>query len=218
MEKEKNVVHVTFSRPGVVKNILSRSALTLDGRTLDVSASQEVWDGKSIEVRGLKSSTTHDTVELFFKDFRRSGGGSLEYVHIDRENNVAHLVFEQPEVARMVLSKHTLNLEGATLAAQQSMYVIEWHQRKIDKDSARRDHVTEEPAVLEELQESLDPLDNMHTIHVKGFSQFTSFGALSCHFEDKHSSGGGDIEKMEKEKGVIHVTFSRPRVAKRVIS
>ena len=71
--------------------------LTLDGCMLDVSASQEVWDGKSIEVRGLKSSTTHDTVELFFEDFRRSGGGSLEYVHIDTENNVAHLVFEQPE-------------------------------------------------------------------------------------------------------------------------
>ena len=64
---------------------------------------------------------------------------------------------------------------------------------------------------LEELQESLDPLDNVHTIHVKGFSQFTSFGALACHFEGKHSSGGGDIEKMEKEKDVIHVTFSRPR-------
>ena len=62
-----------------------------------VSPVQVVWDGKTIEVRGINTSTTDDAIGLFFESKRRSGGGPVERVTRDTDNNVTYVTFEMPE-------------------------------------------------------------------------------------------------------------------------
>ena len=61
-----------------------------------VSPAQDVSDGKTIEVGGINTSTTDDAIELFFESKRRSGGGPVEKVTRDTDNNVTYVTFEDP--------------------------------------------------------------------------------------------------------------------------
>ena len=61
-----------------------------------VSPAQDVSDGKTIDVRGIITSTTDDAIELFFENKRRSGGGPVEKVTRDTDNNVTYVTFEDP--------------------------------------------------------------------------------------------------------------------------
>ena len=61
-----------------------------------VSPVQDAWDGKTIEVRGIDTSTTDDAIELFFES-KRSGGGPVEKMTRDTDNNVTYVTFEMPE-------------------------------------------------------------------------------------------------------------------------
>ena len=61
-----------------------------------VCPAQNAWDGKTIEVRGFNTSTTDDGIELFFESKRRSGGGPVEKVTRDTDNNVTYVTFEDP--------------------------------------------------------------------------------------------------------------------------
>ena len=61
-----------------------------------VSPPPDVWDGKTIEVRGINTSTTDVGIELFFESKRRSGGGPVEKLTRDTDNNVTFVTFEDP--------------------------------------------------------------------------------------------------------------------------
>ena len=61
-----------------------------------VSPVQYAWDGKTIEVRGINTSTTDDGIELFFESKRRSGGGPVEKVTRYTHNDVTYVTFEDP--------------------------------------------------------------------------------------------------------------------------
>ena len=52
---------------------------------------------RTIVVRGFNPSTTDGMLTLFFKNKRRSGGGQIEVIDIDRENNVLNVTYVQPE-------------------------------------------------------------------------------------------------------------------------
>ena len=62
--------------------------------THTATQAHDVWDGKTIEVRGLNTSTTDDAIEMFFESKRRSGGGPVEKVTRDTDNNVTYVTFE----------------------------------------------------------------------------------------------------------------------------
>ena len=72
----------------VAENVLSRPELTLEGATLEVSPAQDEWDGKTIEVCGLKPSTTDDGILMFFESKRRSGGDEVDKVQRDMDKAV----------------------------------------------------------------------------------------------------------------------------------
>ena len=61
-----------------------------------VSPVQDVWDGKTIEVRGINTFTTDDAIGLFFESKRHSGGGPVEKVTRHTDNNVTYVTFEDP--------------------------------------------------------------------------------------------------------------------------
>ena len=79
----------------VAKNVLDRHDLILDGATLKVSQVQDVWDGKTIKVSGIKSSSTDDAIELFFESKRHSGGGAVERIQHDKDKTTAYVTFEK---------------------------------------------------------------------------------------------------------------------------
>jgi len=57
----------------------------------------EVWDGKTIEVRGIKSATTDNAIKLFFKDKHSSGGDAVETIQWNTDHDVTYVTFEDPQ-------------------------------------------------------------------------------------------------------------------------
>ena len=69
----------------------------LNGATLD--ATLEMSDnckegGKTIIVTGLAAKTTKDSILNYFENKRRSGGGEVENVELQRDKGVAFVTFE----------------------------------------------------------------------------------------------------------------------------
>ena len=79
----------------VAQAVLSKP-LKLEGATLTACLALK-WDGRTIEVHGLNSSTTYDAIELFFESKRRSGGDAVEDVYLDTDNSIAYVMFESPQ-------------------------------------------------------------------------------------------------------------------------
>ena len=57
----------------------------------------DVWDGKTIEVRGIKSTTADSIIELFFKSKRRSGGGVVQTIQRNTDHDVTYVTFENSQ-------------------------------------------------------------------------------------------------------------------------
>ncbi|XP_061194390.1 protein mono-ADP-ribosyltransferase PARP10-like [Saccostrea echinata] len=61
-----------------------------------------------LEVRGVSSKTTMDTVEMYFENTRRSRGGDIK--SIDEKEGVFYIVFEDESVTEDVLRiKHKID-------------------------------------------------------------------------------------------------------------
>ena len=52
--------------------------------------------GNTIEVRGFNPTTSDETIESFFENKRRSGGGELEGIHLNRVNDVVRITYKDP--------------------------------------------------------------------------------------------------------------------------
>ena len=77
----------------VAENVLSRPDLTLEGVAFEASPALDEWDGNTIEVCGLKPSTTHDGIVLFFES-KRCSGGEVHKVQRDMDTTVARVTFK----------------------------------------------------------------------------------------------------------------------------
>lgn len=77
----------------VANRVIQREKHVLNGATLDVSI--EMPDNcNTIMVTGLSSITTKDSLWNYFENTRRSGGGYVESVEIQRDNGLAFVTFE----------------------------------------------------------------------------------------------------------------------------
>ena len=59
----------------------------------EVPPAQDVWDGKTIKVSGLGTSTTDDAIRLFFESNKHSGGDHVEQMQRDKNRKVAIVTF-----------------------------------------------------------------------------------------------------------------------------
>ena len=71
--------------------------MTERDRTLEVSPTQDGWDGKTIEVCGIKASETDDTIVKFFQSKPKSGGDVVKNIQRNTERNVTYVSFENPQ-------------------------------------------------------------------------------------------------------------------------
>ncbi|KAK3095440.1 hypothetical protein FSP39_014712 [Pinctada imbricata] len=129
---------VTFKDPDVVARVMSRIPLVFNKKQIKVEIFQreddnektdesdddgdddeeeDEDDGCTIEVRGVKPSTTDDNIEMFFENKRKSGGeGEVKMKKEEEDDEIVYYVtFESKEVAERVLSKKSLKLDGAEL-------------------------------------------------------------------------------------------------------
>ena len=53
-------------------------------------------DDHTIQVRGFSAATSDETIESFFESKRRSGGGDIKNIKIDRANDVIYITYCDP--------------------------------------------------------------------------------------------------------------------------
>ncbi|WAR22340.1 PAR10-like protein [Mya arenaria] len=64
----------------------------------------------SVEVTGFTDDVTNDTFRYYFENKRKSGGGDILDVQVNREEGVAHIMFKEESDAMEVVSRtHKLN-------------------------------------------------------------------------------------------------------------
>ena len=92
--------------------MLQRDKHSIDGAVLSVSQSyinsgltdkEEIQEARTIEVTGLASTTTKDSIVNFFENTRRSGGGEIENVDFTPNKGYAVVTFISAESKRNVL-------------------------------------------------------------------------------------------------------------------
>ena len=81
----------------MAKRVVEKDKHTLNGATLEVTKemSQKHKEAvKTIMVTCLATKTTEDSLWNYFENGRRSGGGAVESVTIQRETGTAFVTFE----------------------------------------------------------------------------------------------------------------------------
>ena len=53
-------------------------------------------DANTIEIRGFNPATSDETIESFFENKRRSGGGEIKRIRVDRTNGVVRITYYDP--------------------------------------------------------------------------------------------------------------------------
>jgi len=78
-----------------VSERVCRRQHVLSGVTLGVTMleSQPDVDVCTVQVSGILSNHTHDFISLYFENSRRSGGGPVDEIIVDRDKGVAVVTF-----------------------------------------------------------------------------------------------------------------------------
>ncbi|XP_022795889.1 poly [ADP-ribose] polymerase 14-like isoform X2 [Stylophora pistillata] len=189
-----NSVLVKFKSSEVAHRVVKQHSHFLDGATLDVNF--ELLDteasGKIIEITGLSTNSSEDSVWNYFEN-KRNGGGEVETVDFRPARGVAFVTFKDAHVARSVLqhSKHTL--DGATLDVK--------------------------APTTETFLPNLAIPQEQRVIEVTGLALTTTKDAICNFFENRKRSGGGDVESVNhiQDQGFAVVTFATADIAKSVL-
>ncbi|XP_060593084.1 uncharacterized protein LOC132747656 [Ruditapes philippinarum] len=119
VEKEQH--SIKNEKLNVKIHIPSKKSENPDDMAEEMEEEEETEPPKTIKVKGINKSTSRDTVEFYFEHSRRSGGGDIETIKSDDEDeDVLYITFKSTEVAVSV-SKRTHKLEGKSLNV--SLYV-----------------------------------------------------------------------------------------------
>lgn len=70
----------------------------MDGQKVKKEADEESLGSLcTIEVSGFKDTTSKDSVEFYFENNKRSGGGNVEEVKGEMEDGILFITFEDEE-------------------------------------------------------------------------------------------------------------------------
>ncbi|XP_069139429.1 protein mono-ADP-ribosyltransferase PARP14-like isoform X2 [Argopecten irradians] len=201
---------IAFEDSEVVDSVLQKSPLILDKKQVTVErfVPQRDTPGNSgenieeeeeplgmIKVSGFSSQTTEETLEMFFENKRKSGGGDIE--EMDFQGDYAIITFVNPEVVDSVLQKSPLILDKKQVTVERFI-----PQKDTPGNSG------------ENIEEEEEPLG---MIKVSGFSSQTTEDTLEMFFENKRKSGGGDIEEMDFQEDFAIITFVNSEVVDRIL-
>ncbi|XP_062601154.1 protein mono-ADP-ribosyltransferase PARP14-like [Saccostrea cucullata] len=109
------VIVVFDKKPDFSKIIKRCNAKKLEGNTLFI---QMVEKCRSVYVHEIDESITYDTMENFFCNKRRSGGGEVEEVDYHPEDGYCVVLFENPTDAENVASRKKFTINGKEISVQ----------------------------------------------------------------------------------------------------
>ncbi|XP_062619962.1 uncharacterized protein LOC134281522 [Saccostrea cucullata] len=125
-DEDSNCAVVWFKDSDVVSSVLQKAPLLfnkkqiyveqgkMDGKKVEKEAEENTGTLCTIEVRGMKETTSIDSVELYFDNKRKSGGGGVEEVKGEVEDGVLYVTFEDEKIVERVLQQEH-RVDGATL-------------------------------------------------------------------------------------------------------
>ncbi|XP_062593153.1 protein mono-ADP-ribosyltransferase PARP14-like, partial [Saccostrea cucullata] len=125
-DEDSNCAVVWFKDADVVSSVLQKAPLLfnkkqigveqvrMDGKKVEKEAEENTGPLCTIEVRGMKETTSIDSVELYFDNKRKSGGGGVDEVKGEVEDGVLYVTFEDEETVDRVLQREH-RVDGATL-------------------------------------------------------------------------------------------------------
>ncbi|XP_061194487.1 protein mono-ADP-ribosyltransferase PARP14-like [Saccostrea echinata] len=106
---------ITFEESAAVKRVLGKMPILFSGVQIGVEefrpnlevdspVEEQIVESENVlEVRGVSERTTTDTVEMYFENTRRSGGGDIK--NMEEKEGVFYIVFEDESVIENVLRK-----------------------------------------------------------------------------------------------------------------
>ncbi|XP_053389167.1 protein mono-ADP-ribosyltransferase PARP14-like [Mercenaria mercenaria] len=107
----KNVAYITFKDQEVAERVVAKNhskqglevMLVTTRSAGDVSTDENV---STVKVRGVQKTVTKETLTYYFENEKRSGGGPIESIWSDDEDeNVVFITFSKPEDARKVVDR-----------------------------------------------------------------------------------------------------------------
>ncbi|XP_061194415.1 protein mono-ADP-ribosyltransferase PARP14-like isoform X2 [Saccostrea echinata] len=125
-DEDSNSAVVWFKDVDVVSSVLQKAPLLfnkkqigveqvrMDGKKVEKEAEENTGPLCTIEVRGMKETTSIDSVELYFDNKRKSGGGGVDEVKGEVEDGVLYVTFEDEDTVERVLQRGH-KVDGATL-------------------------------------------------------------------------------------------------------
>ncbi|XP_056006137.1 uncharacterized protein LOC130050337 isoform X2 [Ostrea edulis] len=243
---------ITFEDPAAVERVLGKVPILFSGKQIGVEefrpnikeeSTAEEPDTESenvLEVRGVSSSTSSDTVEMYFENTRCSGGGDIK--QIIREADVAfYIIFEEEGVMENVLRKKH-KIEGTAIEVcryvpppppkpvpmYSNKFFIKTLSGKTTKDGleifpeattnimpSSIEYGELEGTALVTFEENLE----VAMIKVTNIPPDTSEDSLLFFFENRRKSGGGSIKELEYDPDTQSavITFEDPAAVERVL-
>ncbi|XP_062604636.1 uncharacterized protein LOC134266406 [Saccostrea cucullata] len=113
--KPDTVIVVFEEKPDFSKMSKRCNSRKLNGKSLFI---QMVEKCRSVYAQDIDESFTYDTVENFFCNKKRSGGGEVEELDYHPEDGYCVVLFENPEDAENVASREKFTMNGKEIKVQ----------------------------------------------------------------------------------------------------
>ncbi|KAK7479330.1 hypothetical protein BaRGS_00029408 [Batillaria attramentaria] len=194
LKVKEDVMLITFEEPEVAARVASMSH-KVGGQVLQVTLAAEE---KPCTVKVTGGDLDQEELYTMYFENPRKGGGAVSDVTVDRKLQAIFVTFEDPAVAEAVCST------SHRVGGRDLQVTLQGRQRGTGSDQASVGENKETPVSL-------------RTVEVIVHDQLHSEDIYVHYFENRRS-GGGEVEKVSinKDKGVVYVTFVRPEVAARV--
>ncbi|XP_066277271.1 protein mono-ADP-ribosyltransferase PARP14-like isoform X2 [Branchiostoma lanceolatum] len=224
--KEAGTVMVAFAEPiSDLDSLLARCK----GRELEQQtiSAEKVHDTDCIQVTGFPTTASRDNLFYYFENAKRSGGGSVAEVQLDKDRGAALIFFDDHTVIERVLKKRhtiqkmTVTVEPFHTSLGATIPVASFVMAREQIKKARESPISTQP---KERQLPMDSDEDEETvaIEVTGLSG-DEFEArrdiLRFYFENTKRSGGGDITQFDiaSEKDRVLIIFEEKEAPARVL-
>ncbi|XP_078671108.1 protein mono-ADP-ribosyltransferase PARP14-like isoform X1 [Branchiostoma floridae x Branchiostoma belcheri] len=235
--KDPGTVMVTFTEPiSDLDSLLARC----EGRELEQQtiSAEKVHVTDCIQVTGIPPKTSKDNLLYYFDNTKRSGGGSVADVQLDKDRSTALVSFDDHTVIERVLKKNhkiqktKVTVEpfytyfGATIPvasferAREQMKKVHENPRPVPPQDMRLHMPRESEETMQDDQaEEEDKAVAIEVTGLTGDELEKMQDVLRYYFENTKRSGGGDISQfdMDTEKGHLLITFEDMEAPGRVM-
>ncbi|XP_046562803.1 protein mono-ADP-ribosyltransferase PARP14-like isoform X2 [Haliotis rubra] len=149
-------------------------------------------------VEGLSDTLGEETLLFYFENRRRSGGGEVDVVEIDRDSATALVHFKEGDVVKRVLQKAPHLLENKKIEVSEYL-------------------PSKQPGLVT-IETILKGKKIGTVVKVEKFGSKTSDDVLTMYFENKKRSGASEVKEIipDKEENAKYIVFESPEEAEAV--